>query len=240
MVMRSKPAIPTPAGQVLLRLATQVDLLEREALAELTGEPAAGESSPDQAPYAEVPLVVNADTLATWILPALASVQRRHRVTFELLREDEGHSTELLRQGRVVAAVTSDPRPVQGCRVLPLGRMRYLPVATGEYVARWLPDGPRPADLARARAPSTARTPCRRTCCAGSPGSAWRRRRTTSPPTFDDAVRLSLGWGMVPQRWIRADLDSGALDSGALVPTAPGRHADVALHWSTGASPPRC
>ena len=72
-------------------------------------------------------------------------------------------------------------------------------------------------------------------------------RQRLAPPThyipssrdFDDAVRLSLGWGMVPQRWIRAD-DSGALDSGALVPTAPGRHADVALHWSTGASPPRC
>jgi LysR family transcriptional regulator (chromosome initiation inhibitor) len=31
---------------------------------------------------------------------------------------------------------------------------------------------------------------------------------------------------MVPRGWIRADLDSGAL-----VPIAPGRHADVALHW---------
>ncbi len=68
-------------------------------------------------------------------------------------------------------------------------------------------------------------------------------RQRLAPPThyipssrdFDDAVRLSLGWGMVPQRWIQADLDSGAL-----VPIAPGRHADVALHWSTGASPPRC
>ncbi|CAN5830581.1 LysR family transcriptional regulator ArgP [soil metagenome] len=229
LVMRSKPAIPTPAGQVLLRLATQVDLLEREALAELTGEPAGDESLPAEAPYAEVPLVVNADTLATWILPALASVQRRHRVTFELLREDEGHSTELLRQGRVVAAVTSDPRPVQGCRVLPLGRMRYLPVATGEYVARWFPDGPRPGDLACAPMVSFDRKDTLQE-------DMLRRitRQRLAPPThyipssrdFDDAVRLGLGWGMVPQGWIRADLDSGAL-----VPIAEGRHADVALHW---------
>ncbi len=237
LVLRSKPALPTPAGQVLLRLATQVELLEREALAELTGGPedaedaadAAGGDPDEDVPYAEVSLVVNADTLATWILPALTRVQDEHRVTFELLREDENHSTELLRQGQVMAAVTSDPRPVQGCRAVPLGRLRYLPVATRAYVERWLPDGPRPADLARAPMIAFDRKDTQQE-------DMLRRmtRRRLAPPThyipssrdFDDAVRLGLGWGMVPAGWIQGDLDAGRLQ-----PIAEGRHADVALYW---------
>ncbi len=236
LVVRSKPVLATPAGQVLLRLATQVELLEREALAELSGETGAGGVA-EQGPRAEVSLVVNADTLATWILPALEHVQRGHRVTFELLREDEGHSTELLRQGQVMAAVTSDPRPVQGCRVVPLGRMRYLPVATREFVARWLPEGATSAAMSRAPMISFDRKDTQQE-------DMLRRitRQRLAPPThfipssrdFDDAVRLGLGWGMVPEAWIQEDLAAGTL-----VRVAQGRHADVALYWQhwTLASP---
>lgn len=238
LVLRTKPVEATPAGQVLLRLARQTDLLEQEALAALTGQggAAAGEG-PGEArarladadlPHAEIPVVVNADTLAAWLLPALAEVQRSHRVTFELLREDEGHSTELLRQGQVMAAVTSDPRPVQGCRVVRLGVLRYLPVATPAFLARWLPEGPRPAELARAPMISYDRKDTQQE-------EMLRRltRQRLAPPTsyipssheFDEAVRLGIGWGMLPEAWIRADLASGRL-----VPLAD-RYQDVTSYW---------
>lgn len=42
-------------------------------------------------------------------------------ITFDIHVEDQDHSANLLREGRVMAAVTADPQPVQGCQVLPPG-----------------------------------------------------------------------------------------------------------------------
>src|SRR6185312_6561997 len=60
LVRRSKPVEATEAGSVLLRLARQLVLLEAEADAALAGE--------QDAVGAALPLVVNADSLATWVL----------------------------------------------------------------------------------------------------------------------------------------------------------------------------
>jgi len=133
LLHRTKPIEPTPAGHVLVRLAAQVDLLEREAVAELVGGEIGEAGDVDDAPWAEIPLAVNADTMATWMLDAMVAVQERHRVTFELLRIDETVSAQRLRHGDVLAAVTSVPQPVPGCRVVRLGTMRYLGLATNPF-----------------------------------------------------------------------------------------------------------
>ena len=82
LLHRTKPIEPTPAGHVLVRLAAQVDLLEREAVAELVGGEVGAVDEEGDVPWAEIPLAVNADTMATWLLDAMAAVQERHRVTF--------------------------------------------------------------------------------------------------------------------------------------------------------------
>lgn len=40
-----------------------------------------------------------------------------------------------------MGAVTTERTPVPGCRVQPLGVMRYLPVASADFVKRYLPAG---------------------------------------------------------------------------------------------------
>ncbi|MCG3017700.1 hypothetical protein KZ288_28610, partial [Escherichia coli] len=80
-------------------------------------------------------------SLATWFLDAMTEVHSLGRVVFDLRREDESLSSQLLRRGEVMAAVTSESRPVQGCRSLPLGSMRYLACASPGFVARHLRDG---------------------------------------------------------------------------------------------------
>lgn len=226
LLRRTRPTTPTPAGQVLVRLATQVDLLSREAEAALSGTDDVGL---EDAPHAEVTLVVNADSLATWVLPVLAEVQQRHRVRFEVLREDEGHSLDVLRHGQALGAVTSDPTPVQGCRVVPLARMRYLPVASPEYVERWLPRGVDVEDLGRA--PILAFD--RKDTMQHDLLHALTGRRLAPPTTYvpsarghAESARLGIGWGLLPQGWIEEDLRAGRL-----VRLAPGRHHDVALYW---------
>src|SRR3954452_24354110 len=65
LVVRSKPVRATESGQALLRLARQIELLTSDTLHEL-GPGAAGERAQT------LPIAINADSLATWVLPALA------------------------------------------------------------------------------------------------------------------------------------------------------------------------
>src|SRR4051794_33008047 len=72
LVARTKPCAVTGAGRPLLRLAGQFDLLEREALAAADGTPAG-----------RVAIAVNADSLATWFVPALAGLPEDLPVLFD-------------------------------------------------------------------------------------------------------------------------------------------------------------
>ncbi|MFL6000059.1 MAG: ArgP/LysG family DNA-binding transcriptional regulator, partial [Streptomyces sp.] len=126
LLVRTKPVRPTESGEVVVRFARQLARLERDALAEL-GLPGEGEVT-------RISVAVNADSLATWFLGALTRVPERERLCFELRREDETRTAELLREGLVMAAVTSSPEAVAGCSVRALGRMRYLAAASPGFV----------------------------------------------------------------------------------------------------------
>src|SRR5215217_2088780 len=141
LLVRTKPVQVTESGQAVLRLARQVDLLTADVARELGGDP-----SPERMPT--LPIAVNADSMATWVLPALAPLAGD--VCFDLHREDQEHTSALLRTGAVMAAVTADAEPVPGCTSTPLGGMRYRPMATSAFARRWFPDGPTPEALARA------------------------------------------------------------------------------------------
>ncbi len=108
----------TAAGVPLLRLAAQTALLEAEALAEMGG----GEGT-----TARMALAVNADSMSTWFTGVFAALDD---VLFDIRIEDQDHSARLLREGVVLGAVTTERTPVSGCRVQPLGVMRYIPVAS--------------------------------------------------------------------------------------------------------------
>ena len=140
LVTRSKPIQPTASGQTLLRVARQVQALMTEA-----GD--AFEADPTTA-AAVISVAVNADSLATWFLPALAAVGSSFR--FDLRRVDQDQTASLLRDGTVMAAVTTQREPVPGCTVERLGRMRYRPRASPSFVATWFPQGVTVAALAQA------------------------------------------------------------------------------------------
>lgn len=223
LVMRSRPCRATDAGQVLVRLAGQWSLIEAEAARAVAG--AARTEGPEGA--TRLPIVVNADSLSTWFPPALAAMPEH--VLFDVRREDQDHSAALLREGSVMAAVTTDPRPVQGCRAQPLGAMRYLAVAAPSFVGRRFPDGLTPDALARAP------------MLAFNAKDALQRRflrlvtdrdlqpsvhLVPSSAAFVDLVARGLGWGMVPEANAQPELMAGRL-----VELAPGRSLDVPLHW---------
>lgn len=178
-----------------------------------------------------LPIAVNADSLATWFLPALTGVPQDPPVCFELHREDEAHATELLRDGRVMAAVTSQPVPVAGCTVRRLGLVRYLAVASPEFAARHL-RGAVERDLREAPVVVYDRLDLLQdefvrllTGDAAATASAVRHSVPTSEG-FCDAAAAGLGWAMLPM--VQAD---PLLEAGRLVVIAPGRSLDVPLYW---------
>ncbi|WP_220036742.1 LysR family transcriptional regulator ArgP [Curtobacterium sp. MCBD17_021] len=228
LLQRTTPISPTRDGEVVLRHARQVRLLDEETSRALD---VADATVPGRTP--SIPLAVNADSLATWFLDALALVRRDTEVVFDLHREDQDRTAELLRAGTVMAAVTAESEPVQGCSSVPLGVDRYRAVASPAFVTRYLAD----ADTERRMTARLDRVPLvdydrdddlqqgflRRVL-----GHAPRGPRHFVPNSADfaRAVGLGFGWGLLPEAQC---LD--ALRSGALVELTPGRRADVALWW---------
>lgn len=219
LVRRARPCVPTAAGRPLVRLGGQMALLEDEALDAARGALSGHART-------RVAVVVNADSLAGWFLPALAAVPD---MVFELHTDDEGHTAELLRAGTVMAAVTTERAAVQGCRVQRLGAMRYLAAAAPDCHTEWFAG----RDLAAA----FATAPMIRFNRKDTLQHRFARTvtgRDIDPPThfvpasasFTEAIRLGLGWGLVPEDVARSDIAAGRL-----VELSAGQHLDVPLYW---------
>ena len=227
LLQRTTPIAPTADGVVVLRHARQVRLLDEETARALGGAP----DDADRVP--SIPLAVNADSLSTWFLDALALVRRDTEVVFDLHRADQDRTAELLRSGTVTAAVTAESDPVQGCSSVPLGVDRYRAVASPAFVDRYLGG----ADSERRMLQRLDRVPLvdydhdddlQQGFLRRVVGHAPRGPRHFVPTSADfaRAVTLGFGWGLLPEAQCL-----GAIATGALVELTPGRRADVALWW---------
>ncbi len=218
LVQRSTPCRATPAGETLLRLARQIRLLHDEADQALAGA---------QQEVVDLPVAVNADSLATWLRPVLQDVAAWEGAVLRLHVEDQAFSADLLRSGEVLAAVTSDPSPVQGCVVERLGTLRYTPAAAPDFAERWR----RGRGYDWARMPFVVFNEKDRLQY-----DVLAARGVTEPPPvvhrvpnshdFHEAVRAGLGWAVIPDPQLLPDLEAGRL-----VVLAPREHVDVELHW---------
>jgi LysR family transcriptional regulator (chromosome initiation inhibitor) len=222
LLVRSKPARATEAGTVVIRLARQLALLEHDARTALGGE------GDDPLQRVTVPLAVNADSLATWFLAPLARLAREHPVAFELHRDDQEYTTGQLEEGLVMGAVTSQAEPVAGCSVVPIGTMAYRAVAQPAFAASWFPDGATPDALAVAPVVDFNRKDELQTdwlIARGVDPAAPPRHHVPSSADFATAIRLGMGWGMLPPIQCADDLAAGRLvDLG-------GPPIDVRLYW---------
>lgn len=194
LVVRSKPARLTEAGEAVVRLARQIALLEHDTLGELGLES-------DRTTRTRIPLAVNADSMATWFLPPLARLSAAHDLDFDLHRDDQNFTARLLESGTVMAAVTSESAPVAGCSVSPLGVLEYHAMGESAFVERWFPGGVTRDALAAAPFVDFDRRDTLQ--------HEWLTARGVTPqgvprhyvPASHDyalAVRLGLGWGMMP------------------------------------------
>lgn len=191
LLVRSKPARATPAGEEVVRFAHRLALLQHETWSRLGASAA----------RSRVRVAVNADSLATWLLEPLARFAHAHPVELELVRDDQDRTVLRLEAGEVAAAVTSRSEPVAGCTSTPLGAMAFEAVAAPSWLERWAPDGvsdvtwdaaPRvdydrgdqlQVEWLRRRGHDAARSP---------------RHLVPSTHAISAAVELGLGWALLP------------------------------------------
>lgn len=227
LILRGQPCRPTPAGSRLCRHVEEMALLEHGLRADL-GALAPGGALPT------VRIAVNADSLATWFVEALAGVSDR---LFDLVIDDEDHTAEWLRRGEVSAAVATAPGPIAGCSSRPLGALLYEATASPRFAERWFANG---VDLASlALAPSLVFNGKDRL------QDRWMERRFGAAPArpvhaipsshgFVDAALAGLGWGMNPRALVAEHLQAGRL-----VRLDDGEALAVPLfwHWSRAVEP---
>jgi LysR family transcriptional regulator (chromosome initiation inhibitor) len=225
LVVRGQPCVATATGRLLCRHVEQVGLLEVDLRDTLPRLAQAGA----QDTRATLRIAVNADSLGTWFIGAMRDFLQTAPALLDVALDDEEHTVEWLRSGSVLAAVSANARPVQGCNSVPLGRLNYLAVASPDYVQRHFPKGVDAASLASA--------PILRFNRKDGLQSQWIRRVyrryidvpvhwIPSTQAFVDAALAGIGWAMNPRSLVREHLRAGRL-----VELMPGRELAVPLYW---------
>jgi LysR family transcriptional regulator (chromosome initiation inhibitor) len=223
LVVRGQPCHATETGRRLCQHVDRVRLLEHELHGEV---PALGQ---DGEIRVALPIAVNADSLATWFAPAVAAFAAAAPVLMEVAVDNEDYTSEWLRSGKVLAAVTGTVRPASGCNSRPLGSMRYVAAASPDFVDRYFAKGVGASTLALA--PSLVfnfkdelqsrwvKRLCRRHV-------ELPRHTLPSPQAFVAAATAGMGWGLHPKSLIGRCLEEGSMVE--LVPNTP---LDVPLYW---------
>lgn len=226
LVQRGTPCTGTDAGRRLCLHVEQVALLENQLR----------RTNPDLLPDAPAPaptlkLAVNADSLSTWFMEAMAAFTAGGNELLDLRIDDQEHTGERLREGEVIAAVTATGTAIAGCNTWPLGTMRYVAATSPDFAARHFADGVTPAALARAPIMIYDRKDRLQDLWMQAHGLASRTQapRHFLPSNFGyvRACEIGMGWGMHPTVLIDRQLQDGTL-----VELLPGRTLDVPLYWA--------
>jgi LysR family transcriptional regulator (chromosome initiation inhibitor) len=223
LVERGTPCRATDKGAWLCRHMELVGQLENDLLSQL---PELGDVSSGPV---TVDVAVNADSLGTWFLPAIAGFTRRSNVMLNVAVDDEDYTVDWLKRGRVLAAVTSMPQPSAGCTVTALGHLRYAATASPEFMKRYFADG--------VTAEAMSHAPVLTFNNKDSMQGDWLAANFGSSPTppthwlpsthgFVEACILGIGWSLNPIGLVAAHIAAGRL-----VELIPGATTDIPLYW---------
>ena len=227
LIVRTRPLKATTAGRLLLKHALQMRLLRADLERDLKDlAPGALGSGRDEE---RISIAINADSIATWALPALSRLARQG-LAMEIITDDQDFTIEWLREGRVLGCVTTLKQALRSCKITPLGAMRYVAVAGADYAAEHCPGGLSPRNFRDLPFVAFNR---KDDLQSEFVGRAFGLKRVALSqlyvPSSEGQVRAVLaGWGVsvVPELQVREHLQSARL-----VDIAPGHVLLVKLYW---------
>ncbi|MBC7682087.1 MAG: LysR family transcriptional regulator ArgP [Ferruginibacter sp.] len=227
LVVRSRPLKPTAAGHLLIKHTKQLRLLRADLerdMQELAPSAMGGARDEER-----VSIAINADSIATWAMGALQAVVAQG-LPLEIITDDQDFTQEWLREGQVMGCVTTLRQALRGCKVVPLGAMRYVAVAQADYARQHLPNGLTAHNFRSV--PFVAfnrKDDMQREFVSQAFGLKRVALRQLFVPSSEGQVRAVLaGWGVsvVPELLARS-----LIDSGALLQLAPSQALHIQLFW---------
>ncbi|HWS04278.1 MAG TPA: LysR family transcriptional regulator ArgP [Burkholderiaceae bacterium] len=227
LIVRSRPLKATAAGLLLLKHTKQLRLLRADLerdLRELAPSSMGGGREEER-----ISIAINADSIATWALGALGDLVRQG-LPLEIITDDQDFTHEWLRSGQVLGCVTTLKQALRGCRLVPLGAMDYVAVASPDYARVHAPAGLTPHNFSRLTFMAFNRKDDMQ---AEFVSKALGLKRVALSqmfvPSSEGQVRAVLaGWGasVVP-----AQLVQDLIGAGRLVDLAPGHALPIQLYW---------
>ncbi|WP_419812698.1 LysR family transcriptional regulator ArgP [Bacterioplanoides sp.] len=217
VLLRTSPPRLTELGRQLSNHLQQVKQLEQGL--RVSDEPTA---------ELNIRLAVNADSIDTWLAPALAACRDSQRMNFDLVIEDQRVGLKRMKNGEVMACICESAQPVNGGLVQKLGTLRYMALASPEFIARyrgktqghqWLQQAP----CLRFSGDDQLQHQFLQALQLDAPG---RIQRVPSSGGFVQMALAGLGFGMIPEIQVKHHLAAGEL-----INVTPDTVLDVPLYW---------
>ena len=227
LIVRSRPLKPTSAGQLLLKHTKQLRLLRADLERDLQelAPSAPGGSREDE----RISIAINADSIATWAMGALHDLVRQ-RLPLEIITDDQDFTQEWLRSGQVLGCVTTLKQALRGCKMVPLGAMHYVAVASADFARKHLPQGLTSHNFRDVSFLSFNR---KDDMAAEFVARTFGLKRVALnhlfvPSTEGQMRAVSAGWGVgvMPELLAR-----GPIADGSLVDLVPGHFLPIQLYW---------
>ncbi len=227
LIVRSRPLKPTPAGQLMLKHAKMMRLLRADLekdLKELAPSSTGGGREEER-----ISVAINADSIATWAMPALSALAQGG-LPIEIIADDQEFTHEWLREGQVLGCVTSLGQALRGCKMEPLGTMDYVAVASADYAAHHCPKGMNAHNFHKLPFIAFNRKDQLQHSFVeqafGLPRVVLKQLFVPSSEGQIRAVRAGWGVSVLPELGVREGLASGEL-----VNVTPRHRQGVALYW---------
>jgi LysR family transcriptional regulator, chromosome initiation inhibitor len=230
LIVRSRPLKATSAGQLLLKHTKQMRLLRADLERDL--KDLAPSSTGGAREEERVSIAINADSIATWALDAVSDLVRQG-LPLEIITDDQDFTHEWLREGQVLGCVTTLKQALRGCKLAPLGAMKYIAVCAVNTGTRWGFDEKSGLTAHNFRAlPFIAfnrKDDMQTEFVAKAFGLKQVALNQVYVPSSEAQVRALLaGWGVSV---LPALMAQPLIDAGKVVNIAPWHHLHVQLYW---------
>ncbi len=207
VLIRSQPIVATDIGKKLLKHYKQVNQLEAELIPEISASSAERTLT--------MSIAINADSLATWFIPALAPLLKQYPIELNLHIMDESRTLEKVKSGEAFGAFSLKEAPLSGCECTKLGEMNYVLVATPEFAETYLPDGINRQALLKAPAVSFDHKDDMHIKFIerhfNLTGGSYPCHTVRSSEAFVGMACAGVAYCLIPELQIKTELDSGQL-----------------------------
>ena len=226
LLVRSRPIRPTTAGRLLIKHAVQLRLLRADLETDLQDLTPGAKTQREED---RISIAINADSIATWALPALGPLVSAG-LPLEIITDDQDFTHEWLREGQVLGCVTTLKLALRGCKVRALGDMHYVAVASKAFAQAQCPQGLTPHNFRQIPFVAFNR---KDDLQADFVGRALGLRRVALsqrfvPSSEGQVHAVQAGWGasVVPALLVQEQIARGEL-----VNLAPDFALPVSLYW---------